>query len=62
MAVPKRRVSRSRRGNRRRNQGVPAAELVKCAHCSTMIRPHHICPSCGHYRKKGAIIATRASS
>ena len=60
MAVPKRRISRSRRGNRRAHHQKPVAQLVACSNCGTNIRPHHICPQCGHYRGKQVIIAASA--
>lgn len=50
MANPKRRVSRARRGNKRAHQKLPRLQLVRCSNCGVMIRPHHICPSCGFYR------------
>ncbi|MFO1052004.1 MAG: 50S ribosomal protein L32 [Planctomycetota bacterium] len=50
MAVPKRRISRARAGFRSIREKLQKAELVACKNCSTMIRPHHVCPSCGHYR------------
>ncbi len=52
MAVPKRRVSRSRRGNRRIQQALERAQLTRCSNCGASIRPHHVCASCGHYRGK----------
>ncbi|MGA1607246.1 MAG: 50S ribosomal protein L32, partial [Planctomycetota bacterium] len=52
MAVPKRRTSRARRGNRRLHLKIESASLVKCSNCSTKIRPHTVCSACGHYRGK----------
>jgi len=23
--------------------------LIECTHCGELMRPHRICPSCGHY-------------
>ncbi|MCA8943305.1 MAG: 50S ribosomal protein L32 [Planctomycetes bacterium] len=60
MAVPKRRISRSRRGNRRAHNAKPALQLVACSHCGTNIRPHHICPQCGHYRGKQVTVGASA--
>ena len=56
MAVPKRRISRARRGNRRALQGIPKIQLVSCTNCGTAIRPHHICSSCGFYRGKQILV------
>lgn len=55
MAVPKRRTSRARRGNRRLHLKIEAVQLVKCTNCGTKIRPHHVCSSCGFYRGKQVI-------
>lgn len=52
MAVPKRRVSRARRGHRRLHQKLEIVQLVKCTNCGTRIRPHHVCSACGFYRGK----------
>ncbi len=50
MAVPKRRVSRSRRDKRRTHDKLPSLHLVECPHCHALRLPHHVCPSCGYYR------------
>ncbi len=42
-AVPKRKVSRHRRGNRRRHQYLVAPELVRCPNCGG--GGHDFCPS-----------------
>ena len=52
MAVPKRRVSRARRGNRRLHLKLEVAQLVRCTTCGAKIKPHHLCSACGHYRGK----------
>lgn len=49
-AVPKTKVSRHRRGNRRRNQRLDAPTLVPCQQCGQLMRAHHMCKSCGTYR------------
>ena len=56
MAVPKRRVSSTRRGKRRSNVWrMDAPELVKCSQCGELKRPHRICPECGYYNGKQVI-------
>ncbi len=53
MAVPKRRVSKTRRDKRRSNVWkLDAPELVKCSNCGELKRPHRICPDCGYYNGK----------
>ena len=52
MAVPKKKVSRSRRNNRRSHHAVPRPTLSECPNCGEVKRPHHICGACGHYRDR----------
>lgn len=50
MALPKKKMSRSRRDRRRAHEALPRIHLVTCPQCREPMRPHHICPSCGNYR------------
>jgi large subunit ribosomal protein L32 len=54
-AVPKTKVSRHRRGNRRRNQALTAPTLVTCPRCSALMRAHRVCKSCGTYRGRQVV-------
>jgi len=49
MAVPKKRTSKQRKRKRRTHYkaGVPAHQA--CTRCGDFRRPHHVCPTCGHY-------------
>jgi len=49
MAVPKKKVSKSRRNMRRAHDGLKNISPIECPNCGEAKRPHHICPSCGHY-------------
>ena len=49
MAVPKKKVSPSRRGMRRAHEALPTQAHAECPNCGELRRPHHICSSCGHY-------------
>ncbi len=49
MAVPKKKVSRSRRNNRRAHDALKGEAFVECSNCGELKRPHHVCASCGHY-------------
>lgn len=49
-ALPKRKVSGARRGNRRGHDAVNKARLVACSNCHELRLPHRVCPNCGHYR------------
>lgn len=49
MGVPKRKVSRRRRDNRRSHDRVAVPRPVLCPNCGETRLPHHVCPSCGYY-------------
>lgn len=50
MAVPKRRVSRTKRDTRRSSVWkLDMPELVKCSNCGDFRRSHRVCPECGYY-------------
>ncbi|MDD4519689.1 MAG: 50S ribosomal protein L32 [Alphaproteobacteria bacterium] len=55
MAVPKSKTSKSCKGMRRSHDAVSTSAFVECPNCGEMKRPHHICESCGYYRKKEVI-------
>ena len=47
MAVPKRRVSNARQGNRRSHQHVTAKQNTYCNRCGSSVLPHVVCWNCG---------------
>lgn len=49
VAVPKRKMARSRRNSRRANWKIAAPNTVDCSHCHQPKLPHHVCPNCGYY-------------
>lgn len=49
-ALPKRKISKSRRNKRRSHHALPTMHLVPCPNCGEMRRPHRMCPNCGTYR------------
>ncbi len=49
MAVPKSKISTSRRGMRRGHDSLKAAAYEECTNCGELKRPHHVCESCGQY-------------
>ncbi len=55
MAVPKRKVSKSRRNMRRSHHALKPASYVECPNCGELKRPHHICESCGHYKEREVV-------
>ncbi|MCA9484692.1 MAG: 50S ribosomal protein L32 [Nitrospina sp.] len=52
MPVPKKRASRSRRGNRRAHDALKVPAFSECPQCHEMMRPHRVCPHCGYYKGK----------
>ena len=49
MAVPKRKVSPSRRNMRRSHHALSRPDYAECANCGELKRPHHVCAKCGFY-------------
>lgn len=52
MAVPKSKITRSRRGQRRSHDALVASNPAECPNCGELKRPHHVCASCGHYDER----------
>ncbi|MBC6444213.1 MAG: 50S ribosomal protein L32 [Alphaproteobacteria bacterium GM202ARS2] len=50
MAVPKRKISSSRRNMRRSHDYLRGRSAVVCPHCGELKAPHHVCPFCGYYK------------
>ena len=50
MALPKKKLSRSRRDRRRAHEALSKLNLTTCPQCRSLTRPHTICPTCGTYR------------
>ncbi|MFZ4712442.1 MAG: 50S ribosomal protein L32 [Bacteriovoracaceae bacterium] len=52
MAVPKKKTSVSRKGLRRAGQHHKLYRKfpMSCKNCGETTLPHHVCPSCGHYK------------
>lgn len=57
MAVPKRKVSPSRRGMRRAHHALKPETSLECPNCGELKRPHHVCGSCGHYDGREVVAA-----
>lgn len=49
MAVPKKKISKSRRDQRRAHDALQAPTPNECPNCGELKRPHHVCAACGHY-------------
>ncbi|MEW5700642.1 MAG: 50S ribosomal protein L32 [Candidatus Zixiibacteriota bacterium] len=60
MPLPKRRHSHTRGAKRRTHWKLQAPELSVCPQCSSLRRPHHVCPQCGFYNGQ-EIVPARSS-
>jgi large subunit ribosomal protein L32 len=49
MAVPKKKVSKSRRNMRRSHHALKPVSSIECPNCGELKRPHHVCSACGQY-------------
>ena len=49
MAVPKRKVSKSRRDKRRTHYKAEMPAIAVCSNCGEPVKPHNICAKCGYY-------------
>ena len=52
MAVPFRKVSKTRKRMRRTHYKVEENCTTKCSNCGAIIRPHRVCVECGFYKGK----------
>lgn len=55
MAVPFRKISKTRGRMRRTHYKLEAANTVVCKNCGASIKPHRVCPECGFYKGKNVI-------
>ena len=55
MAVPKKKVSPSRRGMRRSHEALTASAYHECPNCGELKRPHVLCTACGHYNGRAGV-------
>ena len=51
MAVPKKRLSKSRIGRRIANDKITGLSLCSCSNCGAKVLSHQMCDSCGFYKK-----------
>ena len=55
MAVPFRKISKTRKNMRRTHYKVTANGLVKCPQCNELKLSHKVCPECGFYKGREVI-------
>lgn len=56
MAVPARKVSKTRGATRRAHLALSAKSTTKCPKCGEIIKSHRVCPKCGTYKNKEVIV------
>lgn len=54
-ALPKRKIAKARRGQRRSHNKLTPAALVDCPQCNSPKLPHIVCPTCGTYAGRKVI-------
>ncbi|MDD3886811.1 MAG: 50S ribosomal protein L32 [Victivallaceae bacterium] len=55
MAVPKRKMSRMKKRQRKAANRYEGVQANFCTNCSAPVAPHRVCPSCGQYGGKQVI-------
>jgi large subunit ribosomal protein L32 len=55
MAVPKRKVTRSKRDMRRAHDALTPMANNECPNCGELKRPHHVCAQCGYYKDREVV-------
>jgi len=48
--LPKRKISRRRKGNRRSHDALTRRHLIECSNCGEWVPAHTVCMSCGTYK------------
>lgn len=61
-AVPKRKISKSRRDKRRTHDSLTPFHLVSCPNCGEKHRAHHVCLNCGVYNSRQILPDGRANT
>ena len=55
MAVPARKVSKTRGATRRAHLALSAKATTTCPNCGEVIKAHRVCKNCGTYKNKQVI-------
>jgi len=53
--LPKRRISKMRKGKRRAHHALSPVRTVTCKHCGHTMLPHTACANCGQYRGRAIL-------
>jgi len=52
VALPKRKISKSRRDKRRTHWRLSEPNIMECPNCNQPKLTHRACPNCGYYNKR----------
>jgi len=55
MAVPKRKVSKTKARSRKASHRTSSPTVQSCPECGEAKQPHRACPSCGYYHGRQVI-------
>lgn len=55
MAVPRNRLSTSRRNKRRAHDAKRPKTVLECKNCGKSFLPHRACMHCGHYNQRSLV-------
>ncbi len=58
MAVPKKKVSKSKRDMRRAHDHLSAPSISVCPQCDEPKQPHRVCGTCGYYKDREVLDTT----
>ena len=61
MAVPRKKVSKSKRDMRRAHDRLATVNLAECSNCGEPKLPHHVCDACGYYNGREVVPQTSTS-
>jgi large subunit ribosomal protein L32 len=62
MAVPKKKISKSRRDMRRSHLALTPTNISLCPSCGESKLPHHMCDNCGMYNGRQILKNKRRSA
>ena len=62
MAVPFRKVSKTRGRMRRTHYKISANATTTCQKCGEPVRPHRVCSKCGTYKNKDVVKSTEETT
>jgi large subunit ribosomal protein L32 len=60
MPHPKRKISNQRRDKRRTHDKAENPTFALCTNCGAPVLYHRVCPECGYYRGKQAVVKAAA--